>query len=95
MYAIDNILNAMINPVVTVCMGAVTAAALRRMMPEAVSAAAAVEQHFPLRSSHYRRALWPPQQAAGRGRAQWETGTRGERQTTRTRHASDGSRRER
>ena len=95
LYAIDNILNAMVNPVITVCMGAVTAAALRRMTPEAVSAAAAVEQNFPLRSSHYRRALWPPQQAAGRDRAQWETGTRGERQTARTRQASDGSRRER
>ncbi len=40
LYAIDNILNAMVNPVITVCMGAVTAAALRRMTPEAVTAAA-------------------------------------------------------
>ena len=73
----------MLNPVITVCMGAVTAAALRRMTPEAVAAAAVVEQHLPLRKSHYRRALWPPQQGGGQDGAQWGAGPRGERQTTR------------
>jgi hypothetical protein len=76
LYAIDNVLNAMINPVITVCMGAVSGAALRRMRPVTETAVSqSVEPHFSLRKSPYRRALWPPQQSPVR------PGSRVERQS--------------
>ena len=74
LYAIDNILNAMINPVITVCMGAVTAAALRRVTPAPVDAEVLSPQ-LHLRKSPSRRALWPPQQAPGPCRPQWGPGS--------------------
>jgi hypothetical protein len=68
LYAIDNILNAMVNPVITVCMGAVSGAALRRMKPTAETAIEpTAETHYLLRKSPKRRELWPPQRAAAAG----------------------------
>ena len=77
LYAIDNILNAMLNPVITVCMGAVAAASLRRIN-SAPTSTEVISQHLPLRKSPQRRALWPPQAVSGAG-AQWDSGPRGER----------------
>jgi hypothetical protein len=89
LYAIDNVLNAMLNPVITVCMGAVSAAALRRLTPTAALAQAAAPQ-APLRKSPYRRALWPPQQAPVGAGSQWDVGPRGERHPLRPGHAPQG-----
>jgi hypothetical protein len=86
LYAIDNILNAMLNPVITVCMGAVSAAALRRMTP-APGNPQAVEQQLSLRKSPYRRALWPPQRAPVGAGSQWNAG---ERPVGPARHAPQG-----
>jgi len=69
-------LNAMINPVITVCMGAVSGAALRRMKPTAEAAIEPTTQtHYLLRKSPKRRELWPPQRTVPAG------GPRVERQT--------------
>ncbi|HEV3138450.1 MAG TPA: hypothetical protein VGZ26_11115, partial [Pirellulales bacterium] len=69
LYATDNILNAMINPVITVVMGGVNGAVLRRIAsptePAEVFAAT-----LPLRKSQSRRALWPPQPAGTASGAQ-------------------------
>lgn len=64
LYAIDNILNAMINPVITVAMGAVSGAMLTRI--KSSSAETSIPQqtpqaNYPLRKSSPRRELWPPQ----------------------------------
>lgn len=89
LYAIDNILNAMLNPVITVCMGAVSAASLTRRTPASASAQV-VSQQLPLRKSPYRRALWPPQQAPAGTASQWDVAARGERSPTRRGRASQG-----
>ena len=59
LYAIDNILNAMLNPVITVCMGAVAAASLRRIN-SAPTSTEVISQHLPLRKSPQRRRLAAP-----------------------------------
>jgi hypothetical protein len=62
LYAIDNVLNAMVNPVITVCMGAVSGAVLRRIKPAAEEAVPqTTPANYPLRKSSSRRGLWPPQ----------------------------------
>jgi hypothetical protein len=61
LYAIDNILNAMINPVMTVAMGAVSGAMLKRIKPTAEAPVEQTpEENYPLRKSGPRRELWPP-----------------------------------
>jgi hypothetical protein len=91
LYAVDNILNAMINPVMTVCMGAISGAALRRMTPAAAAAGQQqlVSAHLALRKSHSRRALWPPKPAPARTGSEWDA-SRGGRDSSRPRHAPDG-----
>jgi hypothetical protein len=82
LYAIDNILNAMVNPVITVCMGAVSGAALRRMKPAAEAAIEPTTQtHYPLRKAPKRRELWPPQRTVP------AAGPRVERQTVKSGNA--------
>ena len=69
LYAIDNILNAMINPVITVVMGGVNGAVLRRIASEPAPAEVFAAT-LPLRKSQPRRALWPPQPAGTASGAQ-------------------------
>jgi hypothetical protein len=91
LYAIDNVLNAMVNPVITVAMGAVSAAALRRITPvETPLQPQAIAAQLPLRKSPSRRVLWPPQQTPVRAGSHWEAGTRGEREPSRPRRAPEG-----
>ncbi|HET6325018.1 MAG TPA: hypothetical protein VFG04_09985, partial [Planctomycetaceae bacterium] len=59
LYATDNILNAMINPVITVVMGGVNGALLRHIVSESVPMEAFSEP-VPVRQKDPRRALWPP-----------------------------------
>jgi hypothetical protein len=62
LYAIDNVLNAMVNPVITVCMGAVSGAVLQRIKPVAqATVPQTAPANYPLRKSSPRRGLWPPQ----------------------------------
>jgi hypothetical protein len=89
LYAIDNILNAMLNPVITVCMGAVSAAALRRMTP-APAHPQAEEEQLSLRKSPYRRALWPPQRTPVGAGSQWNVGPHRERPVGPSRQAPQG-----
>jgi hypothetical protein len=70
LYSIDNILNAMINPVITVVMGGVNGAVLRHIVEREPDPVEAFETALPLRKSGARRALWPPQRvgaSAGSG----------------------------
>lgn len=67
LYSIDNILNAMLNPVITVVMGGVTGAVLRPIYKQPEETLEAIEATLPLRKVGPRRALWPPQ-PAGVGR---------------------------
>jgi O-antigen ligase len=60
LYSIDNILNAMLNPVITAVMGGVNGAALRHIVAES-EPVEAFEATLPLRKTGPRRALWPPQ----------------------------------
>jgi hypothetical protein len=66
LYSIDNILNAMLNPVITVVMGGLNGAALRHIVAAESEPVEAFEAMLPLRKSSPRRGLWPPQrQGAG------------------------------
>jgi len=66
LYSIDNILNAMLNPVITVVMGGLNGAALRHIVAAESEPVEAFEATLPLRKSSPRRGLWPPQrQGAG------------------------------
>jgi hypothetical protein len=69
LYAIDNILNAMLNPVITVVMGGVNGALLRPIASEVALDAPveAFEAVLPLRKAGPQRGLWPPPQRAGAG----------------------------
>ncbi|HXY33686.1 MAG TPA: hypothetical protein VEI07_05625 [Planctomycetaceae bacterium] len=58
--SVDNILNAMLNPVITVVMGGVNGATLRPIAAAQSEPAEAFEATLPLRKSASRRALWPP-----------------------------------
>jgi hypothetical protein len=89
LYAIDNILNAMLNPVITVCMGAVSAASLRRMRPVPADPQAR-EQQLSLRKSPHRRALWPPQRVPVGTGPQWDAGMHGQRSMRPPRRAPQG-----
>jgi hypothetical protein len=60
LYSIDNILNAMLNPVITVVMGGVNGAALRAITVRESEPVEAFEATLPLRKAGPRRALWPP-----------------------------------
>ncbi len=59
LYSIDNILNAMLNPVIPVCMGAVLCASLKRTAVVETVAAAKTDA-APLRTRAKNRTLWPP-----------------------------------
>jgi O-antigen ligase len=59
LYATDNILNAMLNPVITVVIGGVNGATLRHIVSQSEPTEAFAET-LPLRKSGPRRALWPP-----------------------------------
>jgi O-antigen ligase len=62
LYSIDNILNAMINPVITVVIGGLNGALLRYIATESAPMEA-FEETLPLRKTGPRRSLWPPQPA--------------------------------
>ena len=62
LYATDNILNAMINPVITVVMGGLSGVSLHRIDTQS-EPEEAFATTLPLRKSGPRRALWPPQPA--------------------------------
>jgi hypothetical protein len=68
LYSIDNILNAMLNPVITAVIGGVSGAVLRPVFakPEPMEA---FEAALPLQKTGPRRALWPPQPAGARSGA--------------------------
>jgi hypothetical protein len=59
LYSVDNILNAMLNPVITVCMGAVSGARLRRTNFAAAPIETVVEEPV-YGDPNCQRALWPP-----------------------------------
>jgi hypothetical protein len=60
LYSIDNILNAMLNPVITVIMGGLNGAALRQIVTAPSEPIEAFEATLPPTRPGPRRALWPP-----------------------------------